>query len=529
MEWSSRRSGGGSSPVASLRCCDPADWSRAATSAGAQIANTSEGFSSDACGDKVRSSEAQCSVQARSSDGRSGAPAWFPAESCASCSRWQDGGAEAADVNAGRRHTPPWSSQNSAKNPANRFKGIRAPSSVREQSAASSQGKLHGCAIAALDEVETVDARDEVLITGGYGEVGGRISAHLASRHPGRVVIAGRDGTRAAAMAERVGNRARGITLDVHDPGAVQQALARVALVANCVDLREPHLLRAACEHGLAYTDVNASTQWRAARALRTQAERSGARIVIGTGVVPGISSAMARAAADRIGPLASVQTSLLLSIGDAFGPASLEFLLTEAGQTWQIVEAGREREVSFFSEGRSVMFPAPIGRRRVYRAPFADQFFYPQTLGVNDAAALLAIEPAWAGAAIAGLMRIGMRRWVAHARFRTTIQRAVSRLRGRLAGGNRFALVVEARGRNGIFRASLADRVQAEATAIASSLFARALLDGEIDRSGVWFPEEVVDPVRFFERLREFGLTVEQSALDRDPRAESCQSGRKP
>ena len=175
--------------------------------------------------------------------------------------------------------------------------------------------------------------RDEIMITGGYGEVGGRISVHLASRYPGRVVIAGRDGARAAAMADRVGGRARGIALDVHDPDAVERALAGVVLVANCVDLREPHLLRSACEHGLAYTDVNAATQWRAARALHSQAQRSGARIVIGTGIVPGISSAMARAAADRIGPLAVV--SCVTGGEHSLGLITLEHVLRDAG--WSV------------------------------------------------------------------------------------------------------------------------------------------------------------------------------------------------
>jgi hypothetical protein len=65
-------------------------------------------------------------------------------------------------------------------------------------------------------------------------------------------------------------------------------------------------------------------------------------------------------------------------------------------------------------------------------------------------------------------------------------------------AGGDRFALVVEARGRGGTFRASLAVRAR--------------VARRRDDRSGVWFPEEIVEPLRFFEKLRECGLAVEQS-----------------
>ena len=102
------------------------------------------------------------------------------------------------------------------------------------------------------------------------------------------------------------------------------------------------------------------------------------------------------------------------------------------------------------------------------------------------------------------------MGRWISKPRLRDAILRAVSRLHGRFAGSDHFALVVEAHGRGGTLRASLAGREQAEATAISSSLFANALLDEEIDRSGVWFPEEIVDTVRFFDGLRESGLRVD-------------------
>lgn len=226
----------------------------------------------------------------------------------------------------------------------------------------------------------------------------------------------------------------------------------------------------------------------------------------------------MVRAAADQIGPLASAQTALLLSIGDSFGPASLEFLLAEAGRDWTVIGNGRERTVSFFSDGRIVTFPAPIGHRRAYRASSADQHFYPETFGVQTAAAWLAIEPPWVCAGIAALMRVGMGRWVARENVRAAIRRVVPRLHGSSAGGDCFALVVEAQGQGRTFRATLGGRVQAEATAVASSLFARALLVREIARGGVWFPEEVVDPIRFFERLREYALGVEQTiaaALD--------------
>lgn len=214
-----------------------------------------------------------------------------------------------------------------------------------------------------------------------------RLAARLARAYPGRVVIAGRSLARAIEAAERVGFSCRGVAMDVNDRPSVERALEGVALVVGCVEQRAPHeLLRSAVTRGVAYTDVTASSMWRAALELHEEAVASGARVVLGAGLVPGISSAMARAAADRLGQLESIDTALLLGIGDAFGPDSLEYLMTELGDPLLITEAGRERFVPCFSDSRKIAFPAPFGPRIARRAPFADQHFFPRSLRVASA-----------------------------------------------------------------------------------------------------------------------------------------------
>ena len=95
----------------------------------------------------------------------------------------------------------------------------------------------------------------DILIAGGYGEVGHRLAEDLAREHSGRLIIAGRDQARAVALAASLGN-ARAVRLDVNDPRSVEEALAGVAVVVSCVDQKERLLLRAALRRGLAYTDI---------------------------------------------------------------------------------------------------------------------------------------------------------------------------------------------------------------------------------------------------------------------------------
>jgi short subunit dehydrogenase-like uncharacterized protein len=349
-----------------------------------------------------------------------------------------------------------------------------------------------------------------VLIAGGYGEVGGRVATHLARACPDRVVVAGRSIERAREAVAALGGRATARAVDVNDVVSIERALDGVATVVCCVEQDERRaLLRAAVAHGCAYTDLTASSIWRTALALRGEAEASEARIVLGAGLVPGISSAMARAAADRIGPLESVETDLLLSVGDAFGPDSLSYLMRELAAPLVVTECGREHTVACFSDPRAVVFPDPIGARVARRAPFADQYFFPRSFGVATATTRLALDPPWMGVAIAAALRCGAARLLHRAWFRSVVDRLVAAAKQRRNGSNAFALVVHAVGRRGSARFSLLGRGQAQATAIAASLLARRLSDREIAKPGVWFAEQVVDPLRFFADLKREGLEV--------------------
>ncbi|MBI1879938.1 MAG: saccharopine dehydrogenase NADP-binding domain-containing protein [Chloroflexi bacterium] len=102
-------------------------------------------------------------------------------------------------------------------------------------------------------------AKKDILIVGGYGTVGRRIVADLAPDYPGRVVVAGRSLEKATQLATELGHGVRARRADVDDPASIAAALDGVGVVVSCIDQREPHLLRAAIEYGLAYYRHHAS------------------------------------------------------------------------------------------------------------------------------------------------------------------------------------------------------------------------------------------------------------------------------
>ena len=353
----------------------------------------------------------------------------------------------------------------------------------------------------------------DILITGGYGTVGRLIAADLAPDYPGR------SAEKAARLAAELGHGVRGRRLDVDEPTSVEAALGGVGLVMSCIDQPEPYLLHAAIARRLAYTDIAPHLMTRRpTEAMRAEAARTGARIVLGAGLAPGVSSLLARLAADRVGPLQSVASNVLLSVGDSYGPASRAYLLEEIALRYAVRIDGREVPMLPFGGSASVKFPTPLGERTAYLFPFSDQVFFPETLGARTALSRLALDPPWLGTLLSVLVRLRVtavlrRRAGAEER----VQRLIGWLKRRYEGRDLYGVVVEVRGARGSIRASLVGHGQASATAIGAAALVRSLAEGEVEQPGVWLAEQVVPTEPFFERLAARGMvpTIEEQSAD--------------
>jgi len=187
-----------------------------------------------------------------------------------------------------------------------------------------------------------------ILIVGGYGVVGRRIAAELAPDYPDRVVVAGRNLARSHELAAAIGRGVRGRRIDIAVPSSIATALEDVAVIISCIDQPGRTLLWAAVERGLQYTDITPHLtelgRGAAYEKIDGAARASGARVVLGTGIVPGISNVMVRALADSLGGADEIETALLLDATDVSGPASFDYFLQELTMSFAIRVDGQDR-----------------------------------------------------------------------------------------------------------------------------------------------------------------------------------------
>lgn len=357
--------------------------------------------------------------------------------------------------------------------------------------------------------------REDILLVGGYGVVGKRIAAHLRSTFPDRVIVAGRDLRRAEMLCRELGHGTRPRQLDVTDAATIGPALEGVGTVMACVAQHESHLLRAAIERGLGYTELAPRHALAGGtKDLGTRAQATGARVVLGAGLSPGISNLMARRLLAILGGVEHIETAILLSLGDEYGPDSLRHMLESLAHPFSVMRDGRRMEVLAFSEPRRVEFPPPLGSRTAYLFPWSDALYYPETLGARSASGRFALQPAWAGPLIAALLRGRAGRWLSRSRLTQGKTGIIHQMRRLCAGQDDFALVVTATAAGRSMRMSLAGRRQASATAAGAVEIVRALADGGVSQPGVWLPEEVIPQARFFHALSRLGLHPEMREL---------------
>jgi saccharopine dehydrogenase-like NADP-dependent oxidoreductase len=233
---------------------------------------------------------------------------------------------------------------------------------------------------------------------------------------------------------------------------------------------------------------------------------------VLGTGIVPGISNVIVRALANNLDGAEKIVTSLLLSASDTSGPASLDYFAKELTMPFEVHTDGQDVAAHAFTDPTLIEFPLPFGPRWAYLVPFSDQVLYPRTTGAKTVLTRLSLEPPRLGRLLAVVLRIGAARLLELDRVRRTLVAHRGKSKAR-RDEPQFALRVDVAHGTRSASATLVGGAQADAAAIGASSTIRALMEGEITASGVWMPEQVIDPPRFFSRLAEQSLHVQLPA----------------
>jgi saccharopine dehydrogenase (NAD+, L-lysine-forming) len=209
-------------------------------------------------------------------------------------------------------------------------------------------------------------------------------------------VVLDPDGHRAAAVAGQFGAEAH--TVGVGDPD-LPRAIEGADAMAACIPYRfNLEAMEAALAAGVPYADLGGLFHvTRRQLELDGRFRESGVAAVLGIGCCPGISNVLARAAADRLDEVRSIDIfdGAVEENGGFAVPYSMDTILDEFTRPAMVFEDGKLKEVPPASGTIRHRFPEPLGEMEAFYTLHSEPATLPQTIqGVQDVRWRLALPP---------------------------------------------------------------------------------------------------------------------------------------
>jgi saccharopine dehydrogenase-like NADP-dependent oxidoreductase len=208
-----------------------------------------------------------------------------------------------------------------------------------------------------------------VMVLGGYGFFGERISESLASDLSIRLLIAGRDLAKAGALAARLKLPAsQAVAIDAGDPALAD--LLRQSRVNTLIHTAGPFqaqkytVATAAINAGCNYVDLADGREFVAGiDGLDAAARARGVTVISGASTVPALSSAVIDRYLPQFKRLDSIEFGIS-SGGRAPGLATVRGVFSYGGKPFKEWRRGAWRTTYGWLDLRKHLFPPPLGAR---------------------------------------------------------------------------------------------------------------------------------------------------------------------
>ena len=227
----------------------------------------------------------------------------------------------------------------------------------------------------------------KVLVLGGYGAYGSRISRTLAADPAIDCIVAARN---PPAKRHQLHSRISFVPLDIDSFTSLRTTLPGMYAVVNAsgpFTADDYRVAEQCAELGIHYVDMADSREYISGfHRLNRKAQQTGTLLVTGAGFTPAISSILVDNILhdfDRV-----KETHVVVSPGNKSprGSAGLRSLLNQVGVPMRMKEQGRWHEIYGWSRSQKIRFPNPVGKRRVYRCNAPELDLFPQRYGAQTA-----------------------------------------------------------------------------------------------------------------------------------------------
>lgn len=371
----------------------------------------------------------------------------------------------------------------------------------------------------------------QVLILGGSGRIGRQVAVDLLTHTTAEVTIAGRSleaGRKAHQvlidlLGKMAAARCRFMPMYLDDWGYLQDAIVQSDLVVHCAGPfhhRNASVLNLCIHAGVNYVDVSDHPSFTCkAFALRAKAQSAGITAIVNTGIFPGISNSMVRRDIERLDQVHSVHLSYVVGGSGGAGLTVMRSTFLGLQRPFEVWINGKRQRVQPYSDREVIDFPH-YGKVGVSWFDMPESFTIADTFPVKTVITKFGTVPRFYN-----YLTWSVARWW-HPRllrsqqvieFLSRVSYGMTQISDRFSGVGvaiRSEVLGTKYGQPARCCSTLFYPNTAEAAGMGTGAIAQLLLSGELQRPGVWAPEQVLSTPMFEKTMHDRQLTIHQQLL---------------
>lgn len=360
---------------------------------------------------------------------------------------------------------------------------------------------------------------DRVLILGGRGRIGSSVAQDLTANTQAEITVTGRQTTPDVTAKQKAEPQVQFLALDLADQEGLRKAIASSHLVIHCAGPfvhRDANVLKTCIEEGINYLDVSDSRAFtRKALDCSDTARAAGVTAIVNSGIFPGVSNSMVRRDVEQLDEAERIHLSYLVA---GSGGAGVTVMRTTFLGLQQPFEAWIDKQwqlVKPYSDREMVRFPAPYGKAGVYWFDMPEAFTLVDSFPVKTVITKFGSIPDFYNHLTWIAAHIFPSSWLRNPfgiEFLSHVSHRMTDVSDRFSGIG-VAIRSEVTGYKAGDAARICSTLVHENTAVAAGAgtgsLAQLMLEGKLDKPGVWPVEQALSTELFEQTMQSRGLKI--------------------
>ena len=217
-----------------------------------------------------------------------------------------------------------------------------------------------------------------VLILGGRGRIGSSVAQDIAKHTQVEITVTGR-----TAVKKGHDTSKQYLALDLAETEKLREAISNSDIVVHCAGpfhYRDTTVLQICIEQGVNYLDVSDHRSYTSkVLTLHEQAVEKGVTAVINTGIFPGISNSMVRQCVEQFNEAQKIHLSYVVSSSGGAGVTVMRTTFLGLQNPFEALINGKWETVKPYTKRETVTFPQPYGQNGVYWFDMPETFTLPK------------------------------------------------------------------------------------------------------------------------------------------------------